>query len=389
MHLARSGNSSSKEGGLARCFQQSQAPLFSILTGCGAASRLVASVAFALALSLSPLAPAAIADSPAPAETAEAQVEVLKPKLSPVRRSDLPAPFRQEIPASIQDLLEMERHVQAMVGRVSPAVVAVRVGSATGSGVVISADGYVLTAAHVSEEPNRTVRFTFPDGTTARGRTLGNNHGIDAGLMKITDEGEWPHVEMGQMDQTRLGDWVVALGHPGGFDPDRSIVARLGRVIRLASGVVQTDCTLLGGDSGGALFDMHGRVVGVHSRISESTSQNYHVPVLTYLETWERLAQGENWGGEIPRSQSFVGIRGLDRAQGFELEIVLEGSPADRAGMLPGDVVLRVNGQPMRDYSAFLEFMGKVRPGDELTFNLRRDEEDMTVQVTAARRPRG
>jgi serine protease Do len=207
--------------------------------------------------------------------------------------------------------------------------------------------------------------------------------------MKITDEGEWPHVEMGQMDQTRLGDWVVALGHPGGFDPDRSIVARLGRVIRLAPGVVQTDCTLLGGDSGGALFDMHGRVVGVHSRISESTSQNYHVPVLTYLETWERLAKGENWGLEIPRSPSFVGIRGLDRSQGFELEFVLEGSPADRAGMLPGDVVLQVNGQPMRDYSAFLEFMGKVQPGDELTFNLRRDEEDLTVQVTTARRPRG
>ena len=222
------------------------------------------------------------------------------PKPSIGKPGRLPAVFGRATPASLDDLKSIEQHVKALVTRISPAVVAVQVDGASGSGVVVSADGLVLTVAHVCEQPDREVRFVFPDGKTARGKTLGMNHEIDSGLTKITDEGEWPHVDIGDLDQTHLGDWVLALGHPGGFDAQRSVVARLGRIITLNSDALQTDCTIMAGDSGGPLFDMHGRVIGVHNRISDSTAENFHVPIRTYYDTWDRLAKRESWGEDRP-----------------------------------------------------------------------------------------
>ena len=177
----------------------------------------------------------------------------------------------------------------------------------------------VLTAAHVCGETNREVRFTFPDGSTARGKTLGMNHEIDAGMMKITSLGPWPHVQMGDLDHARLGDWVLTLGHPGGFDPERSVVVRLGRLIRLSSEVVQTDCTVSGGDSGGPLFDMRGRVIAIHSRISDSAAENFHVPITTYHLTWDRLLNGESWGDEARPPRPWFGVRGEDVPSGCKL----------------------------------------------------------------------
>src|ERR1035438_10400655 len=99
----------------------------------------------------------------------------------------------------------MERHVKALAARVSPAVVEVEVGSGSGSGVVISADGLVLTAVHVCGQVNRNVRFTFPDGKTARGKTVGVDYESDTGLMRITDRGPWPHAPMGARSNERVG----------------------------------------------------------------------------------------------------------------------------------------------------------------------------------------
>jgi serine protease Do len=158
--------------------------------------------------------------------------------------------------------------------------------------VIISGDGLVLTAGHVCGAPGRKVRFTFPSGKTAQGKTLGADMDADTGLMRITDTGPWPHVPIGDLDQADLGDWVLALGHPGGFDLKRSLVVRLGRIIRVTSEALQTDCTISPGDSGGPLFDMHGRVIGIHSYIRGSVTENYHVPVTDYLETWPRLVEG-------------------------------------------------------------------------------------------------
>ncbi len=232
--------------------------------------------------------PGAVHDTNAPAIPAV-------PKPAPARRSDLPDAFNKSVPASIADLKAIERHVKALAARVSPSVVAVKVDDGNGSGVIISADGLVLTAGHVCGGPDRKVdkvEFTFPDGKTARGKTLGLNEESDTGLMRITDPGPWPHVAVGELEHTRIGDWVLALGHPGGFDLRRSLVVRLGRLIELAPGVLQTDCTISPGDSGGPLFDMHGRVIGIHNAISISPADNFHVPITEFYDTWDSLVKG-------------------------------------------------------------------------------------------------
>ena len=101
---------------------------------------------------------------------------------------------------------------------------------------------------------------------------------------------------MGDLEQARIGDWVLALGHPGGFDLRRSLVVRLGRIIRLAPDALQTDCTISPGDSGGPLFDMHGRVIGIHSAISSSVAENFHVAVTEFYDSWDLLANGASRG---------------------------------------------------------------------------------------------
>lgn len=309
-------------------------------------------------------------------------------KPSPAPRQGLPLAFYRPAPVSLDDLKAMERHVQDLISRVSPASVAVRVGSSAGSGVVVSEDGLVLCAAHVCDAPGREVRFTFPDGRTARGETLGTNHEIDSGLMKITEPGPWPHVDVGDPKDAHVGDWVLALGHPGGFEADRPVVARLGRLISLA-GALQSDCTLISGDSGGPLFDMHGRAIGVHSRISAATSDNFHVPIETYLNTWDRLVGGENWGGRS-LARSTIGVRAVDSPEGCRVDWVSQGGPASRAGLAPGDVILRVNDEKIADADSLVRFIRQISPGKEARVTVKRDGTEMAVKVMVeARRGRG
>jgi serine protease Do len=306
-------------------------------------------------------------------------------KPAPRRGAEVPGAFRQSGPASVADLRAMERHVEGLVRRVSPAVVAVRIDNSAGSGVVISQDGLVLTAAHVCGTPDRAVLFTFPDGRTAHGHTLGTNHDRDSGLMKITDPGPWPHVDLADPSEMRLGEWVLALGHPGGFDPDRATVARLGRVIRTGI-LLQTDCTLMAGDSGGPLFDMAGRVVGVHSRISESTAENFHVPIATYLETWDRLERGDNWGGRPRPSRSTIGVHGIDDPEGCRIQDVVEDGPAWRAGVQTGDVILRINGVPITDAECLGDCVHQAKPGEELAVLVKRHTSQLILPIVVQER---
>jgi serine protease Do len=304
-----------------------------------------------------------------------------KPQPAPARRADLPAAFTKNGPASVADLKSMERHVEALAARVSPAVVEVEVGMGSGSGVVISADGLVLTAGHVCGRPNRYVRFTFPDGKMARGKTLGVNLESDTGLMRITDRGSWPHTAMGDLEEARIGDWVLALGHPGGFDVRRSLVVRLGRIIRFAPDALQTDCTISPGDSGGPLFDMHGRVIGIHSAISTSVAENFHVAVSEYYDGWDLLAKGASGEGQAPPPRAYVGARGVNDAAGCRLTEVDENGPASRAGLKVGDVVLKVDGREIKASAAFRRWVAEAEPGETLNLEIKRGEEVLSLEV--------
>lgn len=208
------------------------------------------------------------------------------------------------VPEDIDDLRAIEAQVTAVAAKVAPCTVAVRVGTAQGSGVIVSEDGHVLTAGHVADEPGRNALFVFPDGKTAKGTTLGIHRQADAGLAKITDDGPWPHLEMGDSRNLQLGAWCVAAGHPLGYQEGRPPVIRLGRVLESQADAIRTDCPLVAGDSGGPLVDLEGVVIGVNSRIGGSVKVNVHVPVSVFRDHWERLAKGEAWDDGTPGKDS-------------------------------------------------------------------------------------
>ena len=211
-----------------------------------------------------------------------------------------------EVPApkNVDELKSIQAQVQKVAAKVVPCTVGVQIGAARGSGVIVSEDGIVMTAGHVVGRPGQDVDFFFADGTTAKGKTLGVYKTADAGLMKITEGGKWPFVEKGQSGDLKLGAWCVAVGHPLGYQKERPPVVRVGRILRSGETVIQTDCSLVGGDSGGPLFDLEGRVIGINSRIGGSTSANFHVPVDIFHDRWDRLVKGDSWEAVLPGRDS-------------------------------------------------------------------------------------
>jgi len=290
-------------------------------------------------------------------------------------------------PENLEDLKAIQQQVQRALAKAVSCTVGVRVGAAQGSGVIISEDGYILTAGHVSGQPGRNVTVTLPNGRTVKGKTLGSNHEIDSGLIRITEEGKWPSAEMGDSAALRKGQWCLALGHPGGFKPGRTPVVRLGRILDSKSTLIRTDCTLVGGDSGGPLFDLDGKVIGIHSRIGSPITFNIHVPVDTYRETWARLTKSDIWGGSWGSgNEPYLGFQ-LE-AEGKECRVlrVAPDSPAARAGLQVDDVVLRFGDQKIDTVDTLASQIKKKKPGDKISLEIRRGKDVLTLNLVVGKR---
>lgn len=293
----------------------------------------------------------------------------------------------QRYPKNTADLKVIQKQTQRVIEHVRPAVVSVRVGAAFGSGVIVSPDGLVLTAGHVVGKPGLPVTFIFEDGSTARGKTLGMFREIDSGMMKITDPGPWPYVKTAEENNLKTGEWVVVMSHPGGFDRERTPPVRLGRVLFANDQVISTDCTLVGGDSGGPLFNMHGDVVGINSRIGRRITDNFHVPIGTYHDTWDRLVAGESWGAPLGGSEEQAEARPLLGAAGdpsepeCKLSQVFPGMPADRAGLKVGDIIRTFNGEEVETFDDLVKKVYSRQPGDTVKLQIARGDETVDVEL--------
>ena len=188
----------------------------------------------------------------------------------------------------------LQTQIQAVVHKVLPAVVGIQIGGSAGSGVIVSEDGIVMTAGHVVGKPGQKVTFYLADGKTVKGITLGLSATADAGLMKITEPGKWPFVPLGDSASLKPGMWCLAIGHPLGYHPGRPPVVRVGRILQKSESMIQTDCPLVGGDSGGPLLDLEGKVIGINSRIVDPTDVNLHVPVNIFREMWDQMLKSES-----------------------------------------------------------------------------------------------
>jgi serine protease Do len=303
-------------------------------------------------------------------------------KLAPV--------FSKAQPEEMEDLIDLENHVAEIVKRTTAATVCVRSRDGSGSGVVISEDGWVLTAAHVTGRPGRKFEVIFPDGRSTYAVSYGTNHEDDAGLLKIEGENQvWPWAPVAQQ-AVNEGDWALCLGHPGGLQADRPPVARLGRVIRSSQHVVRTDCLIMPGDSGGPLFDMQGRVVGINSRCGPTQSLNYHTPAWVYLRDWDRLLVKETWGRPTETENpphGFLGVE-IDRtATEAKIRSIMAGMAAEKAEIKAGDIIEEVDNKEIRNHSDLVNYLARKKPGEKVKVIIRRDGQQLTKDVILSDEP--
>lgn len=361
-------------------------------------SRLVTGAAALLALSVwagAAVSQDAPATQPSPSAVAEHDIEALS-EFRPVVETLSESRNLSSAPQSVAELLELESRIRQTVEKALPATVSLIItrenNQFQGSGVIISPDGYVLTAAHVAERPGNRVTVIMHDGTRYRGITLGLNRELDDGLVKITDPeaGEVPWAPLGSADALPAGTWTVALGHPGGYQQGRPPVVRVGRVLAKAKEYLLTDNTLVGGDSGGPLFDLDGRVIGIHSRIEQGIVNNVHVPSDRFLEDWDGLIQSKQWGGMLPdwMRRGPAADDGLrfdfdhDEGEGARVRRVLSGSPAEQAGIEVHDRIIAIDDKPVTNAQELMLRRTALRPGKPVMYTVRRGNATMRIEVT-------
>jgi serine protease Do len=293
---------------------------------------------------------------------------------------------------SLSELKQREQKIKEVSVRVLPATVCVTDGIGFGSGVVVSKDGVVLTAGHVLLTEGKKFVVIFPDGREVAAERLGKNLPADAGMIRITDAGEWPFVELGETSSVKRGDWCIGLGHSGGYVLGRQPPVRVGRILNTNERRIVSDCTLIGGDSGGPMFDLDGKLIGIHSSIGTSIAENRHVAIDVFKTDWDRLASGETWGKLVELSKArpngpLLGIK-LDKNldEVARVQRVSRGTPAWRAGLQEGDLIVSVDDESIIDWQHLIDIVADHEPDDVLKIQVERAKQLVDVSVTLTRR---
>ena len=294
-------------------------------------------------------------------------------------------------PETQEELLSIQSALIENYKKVRAATVSISVGEGFGSGVLISEEGLILTAAHVTAGVDKVLTVILNDGTELEAVSLGLLSDTDAAMMKITEEGVFPYVEINRDNDYRLADWVFALGHSGGFDKERGPVLRLGRIVKDSDTTLQSDCKVIGGDSGGPLFDLNGKLIGIHSRVSKTVEQNMHVPIREYLNHWEVLNAGE-FVGDGPfakrpvKGSGFLGFASTDSSEGLLITKLLTDGPADAAGVLVQDIVVALNDTAITDRESLKSTMAELAYDEKVTLTVLRDKEKLEIEFRLGQR---
>ena len=300
--------------------------------------------------------------------------------------------------------------LSGLVDRVKPSVVSVaakistaaKSGTALGSGFVIDAEGYIVTNAHVVQTSN-DVEVTFADGTKYKVRVVGRDQATDVALLKIDAGRKFPFVTFADYRRVKVGDWVVAIGNPFGLGGTvtAGIVSARGRdeVGSAAfTDYLQVDAAINHGNSGGPTFDLSGRVVGMNT-LGYPTSNGELASGIGFAipaSTVQRVVQDLRATGSV--SRGFLGVQieslsdesakalGLPNANGALVTDTIDGSPAQKAGIKRGDVILKINGEPVKDNREASRKIAALQVGQTATFTIWRDNQSITITVTVAKR---
>lgn len=298
----------------------------------------------------------------------------------------------KKVPAGSDDLKAIESALKSALPAARKATVCLELGQGSGSGVIISADGLILTAAHVTGGVGKDITAILSDGRKVKCESLGLSSETDCAMARIIDKGTYPFVEVDRDDLSKLGDWVFSLGHSGGYDKSRGAGVRMGRLVKVADSTVHSDCTLIGGDSGGPLFDMNGRLIGIHSRVGATLAENMHVPIREFLRNWDDMLKskflGEGPFAKKPKKGSgFLGIGTVDGTDGKLLvEKVGRESPAELVGIKAGDIILKIDGTEIKNKAAMQKLLKDKAADDKLLILLQRDGKEIEVTVRLSER---
>jgi serine protease Do len=264
-----------------------------------------------------------------------------------------------------------------------------------GSGFIISKDGHILTNEHVVADADEiTVKLT--DKREFKAKVIGSDKRTDIALIKIEPTGALPAVKFGDPAKLKVGEWVVAIGSPFGFENTvtAGIVSGKGRIMQDANLVpfIQTDVAINIGNSGGPLFNMRGEVVGINSRLFSPTGTYlgiaFAIPIDVALDVQTQLqAKGRVSRGKIgvaiqEVSRDLATSFGLDRPRGALVVNVEKGSPAERAGVESSDIITKFDGKAIDSQSDLPRFVAAIRPGTKSEMEVWRKGAGRTLSIT-------
>ena len=270
-----------------------------------------------------------------------------------------------------------------------------------GSGVIVSAEGYILTNHHVVEAADE-IEVVLTDGRKAKAHIIGSDPETDLAVVKVDMTG-LPVMIFGRSDQARVGDMVLAIGNPFGVGQTVTlgIISALGRSklgINTFENFIQTDAAINPGNSGGALADAAGNLIGIntaiYSRTGGSLGIGFAIPSGAAKQIMEQIIRD----GDVTRGWIGVEVQDLTQelaesfrranAEGALIAGVLKGGPADKAGMKPGDILVLVEDKPVRDSSSMLNLIAALIPGKTATLTVMRDENRKEIRIAVGKRPK-
>lgn len=264
---------------------------------------------------------------------------------------------------------------------------------ATGSGVILSADGYIVTNNHVVKDAD-ALTVTLNDKRTFKAKVIGTDPSTDLALIKI-DASDLPFVRMGNSDELKVGEWVVAIGNPFNLagTVTAGIVSAKGRDIHInqdkapIESFIQTDAVVNPGNSGGALVNLEGDLVGINTAIASPTGVYAGYAFAVPSNLVQKVVQDLRQYGVVQRGYLGIIIRDQPKPKedgwvaGVHVDSLAENSAAGAAGVKSGDVITKVDGQPVGSSPELLESIGQHRPGDKVTLTVKRggSERDFAV----------
>ena len=273
--------------------------------------------------------------------------------------------------------------------------------SSLGSGVIVSPDGYILTNHHVVEAADQ-IEVALADGRKTRAHVVGSDPETDLAVIKIDLPGSLPAITFGHPENAHVGDIVLAIGNPFGVGQTvtMGIISALKRDhlgLNTFENFIQTDSAINPGNSGGALVDTNGNLVGINSAIYSpnggSLGIGFAIPATIAKKTMEQIMQY----GSVTRGWIGAGIQevtpeaaafGEGTSHGVLITEVLQNSPAELAGIKPGDLLIAIDSKPINDWSAMLDTIANLSPGKVVPIQLVRNGKEIALPVKIGKRPK-